>query len=235
MTMKGRRTRCCFALVQARQPLRHERRMDRLHRGRRLRHADAVARRWLGHRQARRLAAPALLGAGRRRLHPDEPARLAPGRPRRSCHPCQLLRGRRLRPLGRIPAADRVRVGGRGGERAGRGHARSATVHLRAMPASSKAGGPSADVRRCVGMDAKRLSPLSRLSGPPPGALGEYNGKFMCNQLVLARRLAARRRKAISARPTAISSIPISAGSSWACGLRETHDGRNRSVSRDPG
>ena len=33
-------------------------------------------------------------------------------------------------------------------------------------------------------MDAQRVSPLPRLSRGS-GALGEYNGKFMCNQMVL--------------------------------------------------
>ena len=77
--------------------------------------------------------------------------------------PCQLLRGRRLRPLGRLPAADRVRVGGRCRERAGRG------PHARQGPSARHAGkgryGSPADVRRRVGMDGERLSPLPGLQG----------------------------------------------------------------------
>ena len=70
---EGPRTRGAAPLVQVRQSLRHERRVDRIHRGRRLRHADALARRWLGHRQDTGVDWPALLRAGRWWLSPDEP------------------------------------------------------------------------------------------------------------------------------------------------------------------
>ena len=40
------------------------------------------------------------------------------------------------------------------------------------------------DVRRRLGVDPEPLHPLPRLS-PAAGALGEYNGKFMCNQIIL--------------------------------------------------
>ena len=35
-----------------------------------------------------------------------------------------------------------------------------------------------------MGVDAQPVHPLPRLRAPA-GALGEYNGKFMCNQFVL--------------------------------------------------
>ena len=66
---------------------------------------------------------------------------------RRSRHPRLLGRGRRLRPLGRQAAADRVRVGGR--------------------RAAARRGRPR------LGMDLVRLPRLPRLRGVPlPGVLG---------------------------------------------------------------
>jgi formylglycine-generating enzyme required for sulfatase activity len=54
---------------------------------------------------------------------------------------------------------------------------------IRARPAVRR-DTPAADVRRRVGVDAEPVHAVSGLR-PPPGALGEYNGKFMCNQFVL--------------------------------------------------
>ena len=157
--------------------------MDRVHRGWRLCHADAVARRRLEHGEGAGLGRAALFREGRRRLWADEPDRLPPGRPRRAGHPCQLLRGRRLRPLGRRQAADGVRVGGRGGKRAASKAARSAPV----ICARCRQG--SAPRLQQMFGDVWEWTGSAYLPYPgfkaAPGAVGEYNGKFMCNQFVL--------------------------------------------------
>ena len=148
-------------------------------------------------------------------------------RPRRSCRarlPCQLLRGRCLCALGRLPAAHP--------NSNGRWPRASLPVEGRTLGAShlaplrAEAGGPrpQADVWRCVGVDGKRLSSLPRLQG------GARRGRRVQRQVHVqsvraARRLLRHAAKGISARPTAISSIPISAGSSWACGWPATPDG----------
>ncbi len=56
--------------------------------------------------------------------------------------------------------------------------------HLRPMPANDRGLG----LRRCSAMcGSGRQAPISPIqaSRPAPGAVGEYNGKFMCNQFVL--------------------------------------------------
>ena len=157
----------------------HERRLAGVHRRRRLRPARAVDVRRLGHRPGSRLGGARVLAAIRRRVARVRPRRHRPGRPGRAGRPRQLVRGRRLRPLGRRPPADRGRVGD--------GGARRRTIPT---PAAGTA-------RRGSGRRA-RTTP-TRASSPSAGAVGEYNGKFMVNQQVLrgsARVDAARPRPA---------------------------------------
>ena len=47
------------------------------------------------------------------------------------------------------------------------------------------AGGAQPALRRRLGVDARAPTRPTPATAPPAGALGEYNGKFMCNQLVL--------------------------------------------------
>ncbi len=86
-----------------------------LHGRRRVRTPRPVALRRLGHDAGRGVGGTAVLVQGRRRLvgvHTGGPTARRPGRAR---VPHQLLRSRRLRPLGRGAHAHRGRVGGSGG------------------------------------------------------------------------------------------------------------------------
>ena len=107
--------------------------------------------------------APGYWQQGRRRLVLDDTRRPASGRSGTAGLPRQLLRSRRVRALGRQASAER--------SASGKSRRKSRRARRR--------------LRHGVAMDAQRLFALSRLSWPKPGALGEYNGKFMVNQMVL--------------------------------------------------
>ena len=97
----------------------------------------------------------------------------------------QLLRGRRLRPLGRQAAADRIRMGGRGAGPSRRPATRWQRARcVRCLPTARPDGKP----RQMFG-DVWEWTQSAYLPypgyRPPAGALGEYNGKFMVSQQVL--------------------------------------------------
>ena len=163
-------TPCTLEPVRARRPAGHQRRVAGVHRRRRLPPARALAVRRLGDRAGRGLGRTAVLArtatAGRCSPSPG----MLPIDPRAPVCPRQLLRGRRVRPLGRRPAADRGRVGG------------VATV---GRPAPRLGGGLGDPVFGDVWeWTASAYLPYPGFR-PAAGAVGEYNGKFMVSQHVL--------------------------------------------------
>ena len=194
-------------------------------------------------RHAQRLDRPALLGTVGRRLADDDAGGVArPGRGRARL-PRQLLRGRRLRPLVRRPAADRGRVGGRRGGASRRGQLpRGRAFPPRPSGRLGRGRVAVAALRRRLGMDRAAPTRPIRAISPAAGALGEYNGKFMCNQMVLRGGSCATPALAHPDAPTATSSRPTPAGSSrgsgWP-GMCERGRGSRGLISgshpRDPG
>ena len=163
-------------------------------------------------------------------------AGLRAGRRDRAGLPRQLLRGRRLRPLGRRAPADRGRVGGRRAERPRRRQLR------RERPAPSRARRRTrptslrADVRRRLGVDRQPLRRLPRLPARRRARWASTTASSCATRSCCAAARAPRR-AAIRAPATATSSPRTRAGSSPASAWRRTHDAmtsiaRTRTVQR---
>ena len=159
-----------------------------------------------------RLDGAALLGRARGRLLVDDLARRAARRSRRAGHACQLLRGGRVRHLGRPKIAERVRMGARGGSRA-------AQRQFRRVRTPAPCRGPSRtarlapDLRRRVGMDAQRLRSLSAISVRRRARSANTTASSCAGSSCCAA-ARARRRRATCGPLIAISSRPTRAGSS---------------------
>ena len=147
--------------------------------------------------------------------------------PTRPVVPRQLLRGRRLRPLGRRPAAHRGRVGG--ASRPTRPvEGREPRPRDRLRPKTGPAGRPRAS-SATSGSGPARPTCRTPASGPPPGRSVSTTGSSWSSQHVLRGGLVRHARRATSGRPTGTSSRRAPSGRSPGCGW--PGDERRRSMS----
>ena len=132
-------------------------------------------------------AGAVLLDRGRRRLVRAHAQRHLAGQPGPAGQPHQLLRGGGLRDLGRQATAERGGVGARRPQRrtVTGNLANSTSWHPEAAPtAGPGTGGLRQMFGDCWEWTSSAYHPYPGFR-PPAGAIGEYNGKFMSNQMVL--------------------------------------------------
>ena len=183
---EGPRHQVLLQPARARRPAGHQRRMARLHRRRRLCASRAL---WLSDGWAwvqrengsRRRSTGAAATDGWQRFGLDGLRPLDPAEP--VCHISYYEADAFARWAGaRLPTEAEWEAAAAGCDPAG-GNQLDAR---RPGAAAAVAGGRAcADVRRRLGMD--RRAPILPYPGfrPAEGAVGEYNGKFMCGQMVL--------------------------------------------------
>ena len=107
----------------------------------------------------------------------------APGRPARARRARQLLRGRRLRPLGRRRLPTEAEWEAAAGSQEVAGNFVEAGA-LHPLPAREEPGGLLQAYGDVWEWTASAYGPYPGFQ-PPAGAVGEYNGKFMIDQMVL--------------------------------------------------
>ncbi len=163
--------------------------------------------------QAEAMGGPAVLVQGGGRLVAVHPGRAPARRPGRARLPRQLLRGRRLRPVGRRPPADRGRVGG-GGRRTMSRKATSSTCRSSTRgrrPRARRSSATSGSGRRAPTAPTPAFAPRPGRSASTTAS--SWSTSTSCGAE------AASRPRITSGPPTATSSRPRRAGPSPACVL----------------
>ncbi len=214
------RHRALLDTVRRRGPARHVRRMVVVHGGRRLPTPGVLALRGMGHRQRRALGSTSVLDPDPRRpgslvgVHSfGDPA----GRPRRAGVPRELLRSRRLRAVGRPPAT-RPSSSGRSPP-SSTGRATTSCLLTQRLRLRPTRGRRSRRTPCSVTSGSGRPAPIppTPASGPPRAQWASTTASsWSASRSCVAG--AAPPRRDTSGPPTAISSTPVPAGLSPACG-----------------